>query len=146
MSSYTPSSSISWNNNFGPLTTTAGIPASCFMNYQDGDNLLSRAQSCTSSKGLSALYEDDPACWPSRTDAVPTDFAVVSSFGYGFYSPGLVCPGGYSTACSYTGGINSAYNFYFAFPPDDSETAYGCCPQSVLKLFVHKYERLIAEH
>lgn len=48
-------------------------------------------------------------------------------FAWGIYSPGLVCPQGYTTACSYNGAKKTGdFNFYFN--PEESEIAIGCCP------------------
>lgn len=99
--------------------------------YAGGDNkpsanIFFAAQSCSSGSP-----HDISSCWPP---------ALVhrSSWplaGYGFYSPGLICPSGYTSACTQLGPAgNSAAttsigrSFNFQFPPIASETAIACCP------------------
>ncbi|KAI9654767.1 MAG: hypothetical protein M1821_005761 [Bathelium mastoideum] len=55
--------------------------------------------------------------------------------GWGYYSPGLACPQGFTTACSAIGSNgtvttagNQAQRFSFQYPLDPLETAAGCCP------------------
>ena len=52
--------------------------------------------------------------------------------GFGYYSPGLECPAGYTTACH--GGLaasNQRSSFTFQFPLRALESAIGCCPSSM---------------
>ncbi|KAM3501722.1 hypothetical protein MY10362_005339 [Beauveria mimosiformis] len=46
--------------------------------------------------------------------------------GWGFYSPGLVCPDGYTTACTAIFGQRADWSTQF--PLVAGETAVGCCP------------------
>ncbi|GAB7348899.1 hypothetical protein MBLNU459_g7591t1 [Dothideomycetes sp. NU459] len=75
---------------------------------------------------------DDSACWPPFNGLPPT----APYAGWGFYSPGLICPTGYTTAC--TGALlgdgspsvltsgGTSYDFQFSLTA--GETAVGCCP------------------
>ncbi|KAJ3578566.1 hypothetical protein NPX13_g1997 [Xylaria arbuscula] len=69
---------------------------------------------------LETSYFTVPAsgCYPSNG---PYD-------SLGYYSPGLACPSGYTTAClSISGG---SYDYQFDFTIKDGETAAGCCPSN----------------
>ncbi|KAF2005467.1 hypothetical protein P154DRAFT_410008, partial [Amniculicola lignicola CBS 123094] len=83
------------------------------------------AQSC-----LGAPYDgpvDDALCWPSMAHK-PRDFPFA---GMGFYSPGLICPTGYTSACtsaSIAEGESPIGLVGVQFPLIASETAIGCCP------------------
>src|SRR5271156_6185002 len=72
---------------------------------------------------------DETTCWPPAS--VPTSQLLVHGhklelYGFGYYSPGLFRPVGYTSACSATASATS--NFNFQFPPREMETAVGCCP------------------
>jgi hypothetical protein len=88
-----------------------------------------RGLTCNSAIGL----QDDTNCWPTATSYPPRSKPALS--GLGFYSPGLSCPTGYTSACTAIsdstarpvptpGPINGA----FQFPLVAGETAIGCCP------------------
>ncbi|KAI1114123.1 hypothetical protein F5Y14DRAFT_415537 [Nemania sp. NC0429] len=62
----------------------------------------------------SALNSD---CWPNARSS----YRLLS----GYYSPGLVCPSGHTTACLSTSG--GSYNFQFDFALASGGTAAGCC-------------------
>ncbi|KAH6641280.1 hypothetical protein F5144DRAFT_563049 [Chaetomium tenue] len=47
--------------------------------------------------------------------------------GWGFYSPGLACPTGYTAACTAEYGKRSDWEVEFTLIP--GETAVGCCPE-----------------
>lgn len=49
--------------------------------------------------------------------------------GWGFYSPGLVCPHGYTSACTATAGGDAQWPVQFEML--EGETAVGCCPTYV---------------
>ena len=138
----------------GPLTTTFSRPSSCttLFGWNHGADLgmlvagtsASQAQSCVSSIATTAVpivLGDDVACWPPATVAPPAPTGTGSSVmyrslnGWGFYSPGLVCPIGYTTACTqilFNDGSESTFTqgvgFAFQFTPLIGETAVGCCP------------------
>lgn len=75
-----------------------------------------------------AHIEDDPSCWPPRTTGVPDQTWPVG--GWGFYSPGLECPAGYTSACQAVHGGKSDWEIQFTLRPQ--ETAVGCCPEYVI--------------
>ncbi|KAF3064836.1 hypothetical protein GL218_01615 [Daldinia childiae] len=107
----------------GPLTTTWAPPPACSIAVV-GCSTCSygwQAQTC----GELDEVRDEPSCWPPRTLGAPARGQPL--FAWGVYSPGLVCPQGYTTACSYNGARKTGdFNFYFN--PEESETAIGCCP------------------
>ena len=140
----------------GPLTTTFTRPLNCsslggLVSYDTGDGIESslsnfQAQRCTwvSSHGITDSYNyDDVACWPPGTGSAPTfsfnaadETPKTALNGWGIYSPGLVCPHGYTTACwaeSSNHGSRSTvlpgstFQFQFSLLPE--ETAVGCCPR-----------------
>ncbi|KAI0197024.1 hypothetical protein F4808DRAFT_299504 [Astrocystis sublimbata] len=81
------------------------------------------AQTCVTS-GSSAFVTDNQNCWPPRATNVPPTGNALN--GWGVYSPGIVCPGGYTSAAAQTYGGSS--NFDFQYPLTSGETALGCCP------------------
>ena len=112
----------------GPLTTTFTAPQSCTVVGPGGF----QAQACSASN-----FIDASACWPPAAGGVATPEQPFG--GWGYYSPGLVCPAGYATACSNsvvgglsvapTGSLTGAAQFQFQFPPSiPGERAVGCCP------------------
>ncbi|EPE09147.1 p63 related protein [Ophiostoma piceae UAMH 11346] len=109
----------------GPLTTVWTAPSGCNDNHiERSRNYGWKAQICTTATdGYWAA--DDVDCWPPRSGpATSSTDLPLGAFGY--YSPGLECPAGFTTACHQTGGGSG--NFQFNFAPSASETAYGCCP------------------
>ena len=117
----------------GPLTTTFTAPSSCSTAVQSCStcNVAWQGQQCyASSSAGSTIYgvEDNTGCWPSTSSFAGTKTPPLH--GWGFYSPGLICPTGYTTACYATGG--GAYGWPVQFGLLDQETAVGCCPTSVL--------------
>jgi hypothetical protein len=119
----------------GPLTTTYTAPSSCTVPVQECPmcNLAWRAQSCfASSSGRNTWYgdEDNTDCWPPRSSFVKKPTPPLS--GWGFYSPGLVCPNGMTSACSATGGGSSGWPVQFGLL--EKETAVGCCPRSFISI------------
>ena len=128
-----------------PLTTTFSPPGHCTTLYgnvtftsdnADENSIFWAGQSCTTVFPDELITEafpyDATDCWPKATVTPEgTDFQ-----GYGFYSPGLYCPHGYTTACAAakdSGGmaatVSSQSSFSFQFPLIANETAYGCCPR-----------------
>ncbi|KAF2866495.1 hypothetical protein BDV95DRAFT_598756 [Massariosphaeria phaeospora] len=133
-STQTPTSTRS---NLGPLTTTFIAPSHC-----SGAVLACptcskafQAQTCKSGPNASGA-EDDSECWPPTTVSEKRPPLA----GFGFYSPGIACPMGYTTACSAVSQAvqqtTSAVRVVpvalqggkFQFPLVAGETAVGCCP------------------
>lgn len=109
--------------NKGPLTTTWTWPDVCNLPYCDNDHPASAwvAQKCSG-------VMEYRSCWPSQT-ATGTAWY---DFHKGFYSPGLLCPSGFTPACSSTyGGFGNMPQLQSLIP---DETAIGCCPTCVLFL------------
>lgn len=108
----------------GPLTTTWTMPESCsvFMPPCSTCDQGFRGQSCNAVSG--GRVQDNTACWPpvKKGVASPTWPFV----GWGFYSPGLACPAGYTTACTAVYGQRPEWDTQFTLV--SSETAVGCCP------------------
>ena len=117
----------------GPLTTTFTPPSSCANIYLQTDpgspNAYSQAVSC-----ISDYATTDMSCWPPAPSPA---WSSVYEYDIGFlYSPGLICPRGYSFACSATGAssgksspVTKSSGFGFQEPPVPGETAAGCCPR-----------------
>ena len=129
-SSFTPSRSI-----IGPLTTTFTPPSHCsevgLGRFADGYGVLSAwvAMVGVVSSGNNFPTNDD-RCWPSATRISSQD-----AQGWGIYSPGLICPAGYTTACTSAPAISnwrSSEGFEFMSPVLPGETAAGCCPRYAL--------------
>jgi hypothetical protein len=114
----------------GPLTITYTAPSSCAVGVWRSfcNNLEWQAQSCFSSRsGSTTNYgvEDNTDCWPPRSSFISTPTPPL--YGWGFYSPGLVCPNGMESACSATGSGSSGWPVQFGLL--EQETAVGCCPR-----------------
>ena len=100
--------------NLGPLTTTFLPGASCgLVIHSDGSTTgwpyVGRyAQSCLGSNALM----DDESCWPPKI-SYPDLYAPTDGhdplYGYGFYSPGFICPIGYTRACASAAPSQIAY-------------------------------------
>jgi len=122
--------------NLGPLTTTFNPPILCgvFIEGCLDCGYGWQAQTCyatTFGSYTSYGVRDDPNCWPPRTTGISTPDGPL--YGWGFYSPGLVCPMGLTRACSATGGGSSGWPLQFSLL--EQETAVGCCPRRVLSYF-----------
>ncbi|KAH8772493.1 hypothetical protein F5883DRAFT_641863 [Diaporthe sp. PMI_573] len=107
----------------GPLTATFTQPPECTtaVAQVSGEVLLGRlAEVCGVETGVL-----DTACWP------PTSFGVpgpsTESPGWGYYSPGIICPAGHTSACSATGGLLGKKDWPMQYTLSDTETAVGCC-------------------
>ena len=115
----------------GPLTTTFTEPPNCNI-YVYG---LWRGQHCSRNTPVDFFL-----CWPPVTATIPDP----PFSGLGYYSPGLICPDGYTSACATTVSSDSASDnasviqkaasstdlpeFSFRFPPSTiGERAVGCC-------------------
>ncbi|KAL6897193.1 hypothetical protein GGI43DRAFT_385808 [Trichoderma evansii] len=108
----------------GPLTTTWTMPQTCSI-FMPGcptcDNAYN-GQSCNPTSN--GRVQDNTACWPPVTTGVSSpSWPFV---GWGFYSPGLACPAGYTSACTAVYGQRPPWETQFSLVP--SETAVGCCP------------------
>ncbi|KAF2234112.1 hypothetical protein EV356DRAFT_502747 [Viridothelium virens] len=122
----------------GPLTTTYTFPEACtnlVAAQGEGQGNAWQAQSCAVSTFSDDTYtdsqEDDAACWPTVTASTPTPPLE----GWGFYSPGLVCPAGWTSACTaalssngQTSPVISGTSFTPQWSLTAGETAVGCCP------------------
>ncbi|KAK2596058.1 hypothetical protein N8I77_013566 [Diaporthe amygdali] len=108
-------------NVLGPLTTAFTAPQDCDFAAILGDSLTLayRAQTCVGER-----LEDVSTCWPQVTAAAPLNSPPFN--GWGFYSPGISCPAGYTSACFATQGSRTGWDMQF--PMDVGETAVGCCP------------------
>jgi len=124
-SSATPSRAI-----LGPLITTYIAPSIC-SNYAEATYapIAWQAQGCSDGNDV-----DTSSCWPPALVSAPR----APYFGWGFYSPGLICPGGYVTACTAAlntdgspSSITQGSSFNFQYPLIPGETAVGCCPRYV---------------
>ncbi|PQK15722.1 hypothetical protein BB8028_0006g00440 [Beauveria bassiana] len=108
----------------GPLTTTWTAPATCSLlfAYPDrvGHMIAYRGERCDATAGA----RDGANCWPPRREGIPDKSSAM--LGWGFYSPGLVCPDGYTTACTAIFGQRA--DWVTQFPLVAGETAVGCCP------------------
>ncbi|CAI7617208.1 unnamed protein product [Penicillium pancosmium] len=107
-------------NNFGPLITPFTLPSSCATPFLPCElcTVALKGQVCGPS-----YYTDDPECWPLRPLETQSPRP---RFLQGFYSPGVSCPAGYTSACQVTHGGGGGFSF--DVPPTTSETAIGCCP------------------
>ncbi|KAI0903402.1 hypothetical protein F4823DRAFT_283286 [Ustulina deusta] len=112
--------------NLGPLTTPFSYPAHCAVAVGDCNSctVFWQAQTCSDNSFNTQGVQDDPQCWPERRNSNLSTGVAVN--GWGFYSPGILCPSGYATSCVATGTADGG--FPFQFPLLDAETAVGCCP------------------
>jgi hypothetical protein len=114
----------------GPLTTTIALPDHCDINVLDCTTCSFgfRGQQCgTAGENIAKRPMDDASCWPPALKAAETPQQPF--LGWGFYSPGLACPTGYTAACSARFGGRSEWDVQFTLVP--GETAVGCCPTYV---------------
>ncbi|PSN60185.1 hypothetical protein BS50DRAFT_593963 [Corynespora cassiicola Philippines] len=120
-------------NLLGPLTTTFTPPPHCSSAALACPtcNKAFRGQTCR------AGLQEDASCRPprARVSGASSLDANANVAPVGFYSPGLICPTGYTRACSATtpapratSGARQDLDFAFDFPPAPGETAVGCCP------------------
>ncbi len=114
----------------GPLTTTFTPTPACSAQVLECPlptcTLAWQAQTCYSS-GDSAGIEDNSDCWPPRSGSVTESTHNPTLAGWGFYSPGLVCPSGFVSACSATFGESWGWPVQYSI--FEGETAVGCCPR-----------------
>ncbi|POS79232.1 hypothetical protein DHEL01_v202390 [Diaporthe helianthi] len=108
----------------GPLTTTFTQPPECktAVAQVGGNALFGRlAEVCGAETGAV-----DTACWPTTSAGVSGP--STESPGWGFYSPGIACPAGHTSACSATGGLLGPKDWSLQYTLSARETAVGCCP------------------
>ncbi|KAI0969051.1 hypothetical protein F4678DRAFT_440787 [Xylaria arbuscula] len=117
----TPVISDITRTNLGPLTTNT-FTYTCTEVIQECDDcdVGWAAQTC-----IDGVVTDNTDCWPPRATNVPKTSGAV--LGWGIYSPGIVCPGGFTPAAGATHGGSS--DFDFQYPLTAGETAIGCCPK-----------------
>lgn len=114
--------------NLGPLTTVFVPPPHCTRAALSGSNAIF-GQSCNPVDDKTATPADDTGCWP-RATAYPS-VAKPSLAGLGFYSPGLLCPTGYVSACTAVSSTKGQsveaprVTGKFMFPLVAGETAVG---------------------
>ena len=127
----------------GPLTTTFIPPSHCselgivrFPNdYNEMSAYLAQVGTVVSQDNYATW---DSLCWPSGSRILNPTTTSLWSVSWGFYSPGLICPFGYTTACtsapvtSNWRSVVSGGGFEFQNPLDPGETAAGCCPRYAL--------------
>lgn len=106
----------------GDLTTVFTPPAECTVavGMCEGCNVAWWGQTCADQ-----TVRDGTNCWPTTTEGAPEP-SQGPFLGWGFYSPGLMCPDGYTSACEAIEGSTSNYQHQFLMEP--SETFVGCCP------------------
>lgn len=128
----------------GPLTTTFTAPSRCSQAYWFSTSSQfyypTIGQICATVGGKIS-YSQDSGCLPPVKSTilgslVGSSDVLYTTYDYqGYYSPGIACPAGYSTACAAQAGadgIQSALSNYqsfgFVFSATADETAVGCCP------------------
>ncbi len=105
----------------GPLTTVFVPPAPCTIAIGQCAtcNVAWWGQTCAPT-----TVQDDTSCWPATTEGTPAPSAAL--YGWGFYSPGLECPAGYTSACTAIAGHSSQWKVQYQMKAE--ETFVGCCP------------------
>ncbi|KAK3324409.1 hypothetical protein B0T19DRAFT_464435 [Cercophora scortea] len=106
----------------GPLTTTFTPSPACTVAVAlcKTCNVAWLGQTCVATGA-----QDATECWPPTSAGAPPPSATVN--GWGFYSPGTLCPSGYASACTATAGAETpGWDIQFKMLAD--ETAVGCCP------------------
>lgn len=108
----------------GPLTTEFTAPPDCSFAGVSGTPLSIGflGQTC-----VGDALADASTCWPPATPAAPSATTPLS--GWGFYSPGISCPAGHTTACYATHGFRTGWDMQYTM--EEGETAVGCCPTYV---------------
>lgn len=107
----------------GPLTTVFTPPAPCTIavGLCESCDIAWWGQTCGGGG-----VEDNTSCWPTTTQGAPEP-TQLPLYGWGFYSPGLECPAGYTSACSAVDGVTSQWKHQFQMEAE--ETFVGCCPE-----------------
>ncbi|KAK7568751.1 hypothetical protein BKA81DRAFT_382553 [Phyllosticta paracitricarpa] len=126
----------------GALTTIFTPPPDCQIGYRsalliDGIKLSGDYSTFSTptyvtiaqlaKKCSNGLQGDAVSCWPSASSTPYADDVRA----WGFFSPGLFCPVGYSTACASVASANPYSTFpihAFDFYARGGDTVAGCCP------------------
>ncbi|KAK4197643.1 hypothetical protein QBC40DRAFT_350830 [Triangularia verruculosa] len=104
----------------GALTTTFTAPPACWTPAHHPQIPVGwLGQYCAPTD-----IQDDADCWPPTTTGAPRTNSAF--FGWGFYSPGLECPAGYTSACT-ASATSQGWRIQFRIDPE--ETFVGCCPE-----------------
>ncbi|EEA19655.1 hypothetical protein TMatcc_009792 [Talaromyces marneffei ATCC 18224] len=128
----------------GPLTTTFTAPSRCNQAYWFSSSSRvydpTLGQICTNVGGQ-ADYNQDTSCLPPVKSTILGSLVggsdiLYTTYNYkGYYSPGIACPAGYSTACAAQAGadgirsaLSSIQSFGFVYAATADETVVGCCP------------------
>ncbi|KAK4041645.1 hypothetical protein C8A01DRAFT_14675 [Parachaetomium inaequale] len=106
----------------GPLTTVFTAPAACTVahGFCQSCDVAWWGQTCAET-----TVQDNTDCWPTTTAGAP-EVTELPLYGRGFYSPGLECPAGHTSACSAVDGVTSQWKVQFQM--EAQETFVGCCP------------------
>ncbi|KAI0121288.1 hypothetical protein BJ170DRAFT_698437 [Xylariales sp. AK1849] len=107
----------------GPLTETYTFPPVCQYAMASGCASCSTGwlgQTCNTASGA----HDWTDCWPPRASSMMDPGVMM---GWGFYSPGLACPQGYTTAAVATEGGSTGWGLEYSLTT--GETAAACCPR-----------------
>ena len=107
----------------GPLTTTFTPPPQCSVGVGicSTCNVVFYGQTCVSSGA-----QDGTTCWPPTTSGALAPKPTLQ--GWGFYSPGIACPSGYTSRCSAVADSEREPGWPLQFLLAPGETAVGCCP------------------
>ncbi|KAK0746462.1 hypothetical protein B0T18DRAFT_294025, partial [Schizothecium vesticola] len=107
----------------GPLTTTFTPPPQCSVGVGicSTCNVVFYGQTCVSSGA-----QDGTTCWPPTTSGALAPKPTLQ--GWGFYSPGIACPSGYTSRCSAVADSEREPGWPMQFLLAPGETAVGCCP------------------
>lgn len=120
----------------GPLTTPWKQPDGCSVIVRRDSSYtgeLWQGQSCqmTASSAVQSSWwiHEAAECFPPRTAGATTP--TQSWFdNWGFYSPGIACPVGWTMACSTTLGMDGrGLALLDPMTLQAGETAAGCCPE-----------------
>lgn len=105
----TPVISGTTRTNLGPLTTNSWTYTctEVIQECSDCDNGWA-AQTC-----IDGVVTDNQECWPPRATNVPKTSGALDAWGV--YSPGIVCPGGYTSVATAIQYIN--YHYLYGVSP-----------------------------
>lgn len=107
----------------GPLLTTFIPPPQCTVGVGicSTCNVVFLGQTCAPSGA-----QDGTTCWPPTTSGALAPQPTLQ--GWGFYSPGIACPSGYTSRCSAVADSDREPGWKLQFLQEPGETAVGCCP------------------
>lgn len=147
-SSATGTTTTTDSNLLGSLTTTFTAPTQCTQAYFYPDVFDAvfftgwQGQACFNGGGINTFTQDGD-CLPPVTVSTTIEssssssllFSTVVPQSSGYYSPGIACPAGYTTACGASvgsDGVSSAVSglqsLSFVYTATAGETVVGCCP------------------